>query len=274
VAAPTTDPAGPRGWAFLVAAGRRRDYAILLAPDFLVADLDYGVLDRVARPAVGPGPAEVVDVSTGHGRRLTVVSATHLLTAADLTDVTAGNRTVADVTAADSGAGHPGADPRDEHGRPLRLVYGFVTADVRVVAPAAADLGHARAVALAAYRRFLVDEDQLAVRPAAAFGLRSATVARNNHPPVPARARPTAAAADPARRRRWVVGLAVSAALVAGFGAGTGALVASRPGAPVPQPDRCATSPAVPPSPSPTPDCPSGSQPGSGTGTGTRHRGN
>jgi hypothetical protein len=59
----------PVGWPFLVAAGRRRDYTILLAPDFLVADLDHGVLERVTGPDGEDGRPTTVDTRSGRGRR-------------------------------------------------------------------------------------------------------------------------------------------------------------------------------------------------------------
>lgn len=148
------------GWPFLVAAGRRRDYSTLLAPDFLVADLDYGILETSVRPTSAPGPAMTIDVRTGGGRALTVVYATHLLAAADLTmpDV---NPTL------------PVADPRDEHGRPLRLIYGFVAQDATLSRPDQADLTCALTAALATYRSFLQDEERAGVASSRPFALRS-----------------------------------------------------------------------------------------------------
>jgi hypothetical protein len=151
----------PVGWPFLVAPGRRRDYTILLAPGFLVADLDHGVLERVTRPDGGDDRPTTVDTSTGRGRRLSVVYATHLLTAADL-------------DRGDPDGGVPdGAGARDEHGRPLRLIYGYATRDGRVVEPASADLGRAREEALRAYRSFLADEEGAAVAGTGPFRLAS-----------------------------------------------------------------------------------------------------
>jgi hypothetical protein len=137
-----------QGWPFLIAAGRRRDYSTLLAPDFLVAALDYGVLDE----AVRPGSDGSVEVRTGGGRRLTIVSATKSVRV------------------------------RDEHGRPLRMMYGFVCVDGSVPVPAAEDLATALAAASPVYERFLADEDRLLVEPSAGFPLRSVVV----RPPPPA----------------------------------------------------------------------------------------
>jgi hypothetical protein len=55
------------GWPFLVASGRRRDYSTLMAPDFLVGELDYGILDEVVRPTSEGDPATVVEVRTRGG---------------------------------------------------------------------------------------------------------------------------------------------------------------------------------------------------------------
>ncbi len=183
------------GWPFLVAAGRRRDYSTLLAPDFLIADLDYGILDEVVRPTSEAGPATVVEVRTRGGRRLTIVYATHLLTTADL-------------PARASGV-------RDEHGRPLRLIYGFAALDTWIPAPAQDDLDAARDAALAVYRRFLGDEERFAVVPSRPFPLRSAVRAML--------AAPEPVSSHPPRRALWLGGAALAAGLavaaaVSGFG--------------------------------------------------------
>jgi hypothetical protein len=180
------------GWPFLVGAGRHRDYCILLAPDFLLAGLDYGFLDEVARPTSAP---TVAQARTPAGRRLTVVFATHILTADDI-----------------------GASVADEHGRPLRLIYGFVSLD-RIAEPAAADLRTAFDAALVIYKRFREDEDTVAVAAGRAFPLASDTVVV---PTVPA-----------AGRRLWrpatvaAGGIAVAAALF-----GTVVFATSPPSAP------------------------------------------
>jgi hypothetical protein len=132
-----------QGWPFLIGAGRRRDYSTLMAPDFLVEALDYGVLDESVRP----GSDGSVEVRTASGRRLTIVSATR-----------------------------PVKSVRDEHGRPLRLMYGFVCVDGSVPVPAAEDLATAFSVAWPVYEEFLADEDRLAVEPSAGFPLRSVVV--------------------------------------------------------------------------------------------------
>ena len=194
------------GWPFLIGAGRHRDYCILLAPDFLVAGLDYGWLDEVARPTSAP---VVEQARTPAGRRLAVVFATHVLT----------------------------EDNVDEHGRPLRLIYGFVSPD-RIAEPAAADLRTAFDAALAVYKRFRADEDTVAVAAGRAFPLTSDTVV------VPAVAAPG--------RRLWrpatvaAGGIAVAAAL---FGT---VVFATSPPSPPPSHPCPSASPLRTTNPSPT----------------------
>src|SRR4051812_36532744 len=103
-----------RAWPFLVARGRERGYRTLLAPDFLVAERGYGVLDDSVVPDPEEDRASVITVVTSTGRALTVAHATHVVTAADLAEpgTEAGER-----------------EPRDRHSRPLQLIYGFVCAD-------------------------------------------------------------------------------------------------------------------------------------------------
>jgi hypothetical protein len=161
-----------RGWPVLVAAGRRRDYSTLLAPDFLVAELDFGVLETVMRPAGADDIPVVVEARTGAGRQLSVVYATHLM-----------------------------PDIRDEHGRPLRVIYGFASPDAHIEDPDPADLKRALDAGLTMYRRFLADEEGATVAGSAAFALRSV-------------ARPLAAAEPAASHPRVPVGLAAIAVAV------------------------------------------------------------
>jgi hypothetical protein len=204
----------PSGWPFLVAAGRRQDYRTLLAPAFLVADLDYGFLDTVVRPTPETGPATVVEARTLRRRRLSVVYATHRLTAADL--IRSGT----------------GADPRDEHGRPLRLIYGYVSPDAAVVEPAEADLERARTGALAAYRRFFADEERVEVTPSHPYPLRSRT-AEWPGPRVPAPVPARVGGGFP-RAVRWLAGAAVVAVLTLAI-----ALAAAGRPSPLPAPVDC-----------------------------------
>jgi hypothetical protein len=146
-----------RAWPFLVARGRQRGYRTLLAPDFLVADRDHGVLDDAIVPGDEYDRASVTGLVTGAGRALTVVHATHPVTAADLTEPGA----------------EPGAEPRDRHSRPLRLIYGFVCAAGDVGEPDAGDLAACREAALGVYRRFLDDEDGFTVESSSGFAPRT-----------------------------------------------------------------------------------------------------
>jgi hypothetical protein len=170
----------PTGWPFLIAAGPHRDYGIVLAPDFLVADLDYGFLDEAVRPG---GEPRTVEVRSRGGRRLTVVSATHTLAPGEA------------------------AATHDEHGRPLRLLYGFVCRHP-VADPDPADLAATFAVALEAFRRFLDDEYSPAVMAGQPFAVRSAVTRRLEPAGAPAR---DAAVVGPVRRRAKV-GVAILAA--------------------------------------------------------------
>ncbi|MDH2427453.1 hypothetical protein [Sphaerisporangium sp. TRM90804] len=148
-----------RAWPFLVARGRRRGYRVLLAPDFLVARRAHGALDgSVAPGAPGSRPA-VTRLTEGVDPPLTVVHATHLLTAADLTD---------------PGALPADREPRDENSRPLHLVYGFTCAgDMAAGDVDGADLRLCLETALGTYRRFLADEERFAVEPGHGFVPRS-----------------------------------------------------------------------------------------------------
>jgi hypothetical protein len=210
-------PRPATGWPFLVAPGRRRDYTILLAPQFLVDEVDYGFLDRAVRPDAESGPATVTGARTRAGRELTLVYATHRLTAAD--------------------TGSP--DVRDEHGRPLRLIYGFATVPSSIPDPDRADLACARETALRTYRRFLADEDTLTVAGSSAFPLLSHV----DGPPPPAAGTPSGrriARLDPLR---LVMVVTVVALALLGVLSGL---------------SRCSTAP-VPATPCPTASAPTAS---------------
>ncbi|GIF51656.1 hypothetical protein DFJ67_5929 [Asanoa ferruginea] len=123
-------------WPAAVAAGRRRDYSTVLAPDVL-AD-GYGVLVEVLSPGPVGGPPRM---RTLGGGRFTVAYVTHALTTADL---------------GEEGAERP---LRDEQSRPLLMMYGLVRAGTTSTPPRQSDLDGARRVALAAYRHFLAGEE-------------------------------------------------------------------------------------------------------------------
>jgi hypothetical protein len=208
------------GWPFLVASGLHRDYRTLLAPTPLVDSLDYGVLDTVAPPMT----SRIIDVTTARGRQLSIAAASHLLAASDLGT---GNGTKGSV--------------RDEHGRPLRLIYGFACLDGRVVELDDIDLEQALTTALDTYRRFLADEDRLAVEASAPFPLRSRTAGW----PVPMAH--IASVASGRDRTAVVLVAAVIAASVLGAGLAIGW---DRSG---PSPTACPSVSARAGSPSPSP---------------------
>jgi hypothetical protein len=122
-------------WPAAVAAGRRRDYSTVLAPDVLAGG--YGVLVEALSPGPVGGPPRM---RTLGGGRFTVAYVTHALTTADL--------------------GEEDKRPlRDEQSRPLLMMYGLVRAGTTSTPPRQSDLDGARRVALAAYRHFLAGEE-------------------------------------------------------------------------------------------------------------------
>jgi hypothetical protein len=140
------------GWAFLVARGRQRGYRSILVPDFLLDTAEYGLLTENVRGDVDPaGPPRVEQVTAPATGRLALAYRSRRLLESDLD------------------AGQP---VTDMHGRPLDLLYGFVSRG-RVPAPSEADLAVALGEALAAYRCFLAGEAGFAVRASHAFALRS-----------------------------------------------------------------------------------------------------
>jgi hypothetical protein len=174
-----------RAWPFLVARGRRRGYRTLLAPGFLVAAREHGILDDTVVPSDQEDQARVIEVATGAGRPLTVVHASHVVTSADV---------------AEPGTGPAVSPPRDEHSRPLQLIYGFVCADGPIPEPQDEDLRMCRETALGVYRRFLGDEEGFAVEPSGEFAPRSLVVRRVTPSRGPAPVRPAGRRATPARR--------------------------------------------------------------------------
>jgi len=141
-------------WPFLIARGRRRGYSVLLAPDILVSQGDYGFLEEVAAPARPGEPPRIATLNRA-GHEVCVVWADHTVTAADLDDDA------------------PNQPVRDEHSRPLRLIFGFVAMDATVTAPAEEDLFDARAVAIPTYNRFLASEDSFSIEASRSFSARS-----------------------------------------------------------------------------------------------------
>lgn len=203
---PTLPPDAVAGWPFLVAAGRRRDYTVVVAPDFMVAAGEAGRLCDVVVPGAESDPARVLSVVTASGRRVSAAYRTHLLTEADLD--------------APGGTGAPTAPPRDEYNRPLLLAFGFVTHAPPAGTPSLeADLDDCRAAVLPAYRAFLEDEDGFSVAPSGALPIRSGSP-RDPEPlrtvvPSPAAVEPARGRGDAGRHGAVVVGLlAVLVALV------------------------------------------------------------
>lgn len=148
------------GWPFAVAAGRRRDYTVIAAPDFLVDSGLHGALADVAAPMPAEQPARVTAMHAG-GRRWSLVYLTKVVEDGDLTGGT------------ETGAAEPDSGRLlDEHGRPLRLIYGFVCAqEVTAVDPS--DLERAHRSVRAALTGLLGEEESFRSRRTAAFPLRS-----------------------------------------------------------------------------------------------------
>jgi len=214
-----TRPAERHGWAFLVARGRHRGYRSILVPDFLAASNEYGLVTESVRGDVDPAGAPRVHRVTAPGSGpLTLVYRTRRVTGADL----------------DHGHpdhGHPAGDPpTDEHGRPLDLLYGFVSRGGAVHEVDEADLRSAQEEALHAYRRFLADEDGSGVQTSGAFTLRSRT-GRATEPDRPG-ARTTRTRTAP---RLWTALIGVPALAVVVILA----LLWLRPGIEVPPTARC-----------------------------------
>lgn len=149
------DLAAPRGWAFLVARGRRKGYRVLLVPGLLADSNQQGVLAEAL--SGGSGPREAPTVET--------------ITAAGIGPVSCAYRTERFVEAALDG--DPGRALLDEHGRPLEILYGVACATEGILNPDAADLDIARADALATYGRFLADEAGFTAERSEPFVLRS-----------------------------------------------------------------------------------------------------
>ncbi|MEV0159625.1 hypothetical protein [Nonomuraea fuscirosea] len=140
------------GWPFLIARGHRAGYRTLLAPAPLLAVGDHTVLADHVEPGAVPDRPGVIALTTPSGRPISVVHATRQVSAADLGQADA---------------------PRDEHGRPLHLLYGFVCLHARTVTPDEADLRTALTTALTVYRTFLANENGFATEAAKPFPLRS-----------------------------------------------------------------------------------------------------
>ncbi|MEU0791132.1 hypothetical protein ABZ342_13780 [Amycolatopsis sp. NPDC005961] len=188
-----------RAWPFLIARGRRRGYSALLVPGFL---REHGFLEATATP-LDEVPSRAA--ATPHG---VLVWAEHAVTTAEA-----------------------GGEPRDEYGRPLVLLHGFLCPEGDPVAAPAA-LTRTDALALSVYQRFLADEEGFRAERSEPFAIEVAAVAR---PRFPSRVSPPAEPARPVRGLVWA-GAGVLAAVgvviaVVGF--------ASAGSDEVPPPPRC-----------------------------------
>ncbi|RSM48746.1 hypothetical protein DMA12_06410 [Amycolatopsis balhimycina DSM 5908] len=162
-----------RAWPFLVARGRRRGYSALLVPGFL---REHGFLEATAIP-LDDVPSRAV--ATPHG---VLVWAEHAVTAAEAR-----------------------GEPRDEYGRPLVLLHGFLCPDGEPVTASAA-LAWTTTAALTTYGRFLADEEGFRTDRSEPFPIEVAAVARPRVAPPE----------EPARPVRGLVGAGAAALVVAG----------------------------------------------------------
>jgi hypothetical protein len=139
------------------------------------------------------------------------------------------------MTRTDLDPGHPTDDPlTDQHGRPLDLLYGFVSRGTVAHEVDEADLRSAEDEALDAYRRFLADENGSGVQTSNAFTLRS----RTGHATGPVRPAPRTVRVETAGRphaRLWAALIGVPATAVAVVAA----LLWLRPGIDVPAAAGC-----------------------------------
>jgi hypothetical protein len=164
------------GWPFLVARGRRAGYRSLLVPPGLT---DRGSLlaDALSGDGLAPGSVRTrtVDVSD-----VGPVLCTYRVERLD----------------GSAGLGEP-SELRDEHGRPLEILYGV--ACVTSTEPHVVQVDHhaldlARTAALSTYARLLADEGAFRPEESRAVQLRSTPVPRDAEP-VPTPVRPVGAAA-------------------------------------------------------------------------------
>jgi len=167
-----------QGWPFLVARGREIGYQLLLAPDFMLAGRESGLLmDEVQGEVPAAGPAKVTTVVGPVSGPVTVVQRTIRATRGDvgLTE-------------------QPESPLLDRAGRPILLGYGFVCRGTRLDTVDEQDVSSARSAALGAYRRFYAAEEDFLPEPSHPYPLRSRLAApvpvpqqrRTASPPRPA----------------------------------------------------------------------------------------
>ncbi|ADJ46581.1 hypothetical protein AMES_4756 [Amycolatopsis mediterranei S699] len=173
-----------RAWPFLIARGRRRGYSALLVPGFL---REHGFLEATATP-LDDVPSRAA--ATPHG---VLVWAEHTVTAAEAR-----------------------GEPRDEYGRPLVLLHGFLCPDGDP-APAAAALTRTRTTALAVYDRFLADEEGFRTERSEPFAIEVTEITEVVRP----RVSPPDTPVRPVRGLAWagagVLVVAAAVAAVVGF---------------------------------------------------------
>jgi len=148
-----------RGWAFLVARGRRTVYRTALAPGSLVeADLQHLLAQATGATA---GRARLVEAGDARTGQFSIGYRSEQLADGALE--------------AEGSEGSEGAHAlTDEHGRPLEIIYGFVSWDELEEQLESEDLQTARKQALQTYARFLADETAHELEISEPFALRTA----------------------------------------------------------------------------------------------------
>lgn len=196
------------GWAFLVARGRSRGYRSILVPDFLADSSERSVLtESLDGDVESAGPPRILPLMAGRAGPITVIYRSHRMTPADLADA-----------AFDAPDGQP---VTDQHGRPLDLLYGFVSRAPGISEARERDLATAKRQALDAYRDFLSDEVGFRTSTSHAYPVqvvteraisnpRPATPHRPARVPVPRHALEPAAAPT-SQGRRIAISVAVAA---------------------------------------------------------------
>ena len=193
-----------RGWAFLVARGRRTVYRTALAPGSLVeADLQHLLAQATGATAGRARLVEAGDARTGQ--------------------FSIGYRSEQLADGALEAEGSEGAHAlTDEHGRPLEIIYGFVSWDELEEQLESEDLQTARKQALQTYARFLANETAHRVEISEPFSLRT----HGRERPIPAShfdappLSPAEMPRRPAARRKRLLQVGALAAAAALIGAG------------------------------------------------------
>jgi hypothetical protein len=144
------------GWAFLVARGRRQGHRARLVPGVLKELGVSGVVEELAGALGEPTAGPVLRQVPLPDRRMTIAYQTHRIRPEDLAE--------------------PAGPVRDEHGRPLDIIYGFICLDGMIEPLNDADLRTALQQALASYRAFLDDESSFVTQTSLAFPLRSGVI--------------------------------------------------------------------------------------------------